>query len=118
MELSSTVVKKAAALRGKIRQHEYQYYVLDDPTVTDAEFDRLMNELKALESKYPQLVSPDSPTQRVGGAAREGFETVRHRRPMLSLDNAFSDDDLRDFDRRVHELTGREKPHYVVEHKF
>jgi DNA ligase (NAD+) len=118
MAVPQSVIKKAESLREKIRKHEYLYYVLDDPKITDAEFDRLMNELKALEAKHAGLVTPDSPTQRVGGAPREGFESVRHRRPMLSLDNAYSDEELRDFDRRVHELAGREKIDYVAEHKF
>jgi DNA ligase (NAD+) len=118
MAVPQSVIKKAESLREKIRKHEYLYYVLDDPKITDAQFDRLMNELKALEAKHAGLVTPDSPTQRVGGAPREGFESVRHRRPMLSLDNAYSDEELRDFDRRVHELAGREKIDYVAEHKF
>lgn len=88
-------------LRERIRQHEYQYYVLDDPLVTDLEFDRLIQELLQLEQEYPELITPDSPTQRVGGQAREGLVEVVHRLPLLSLDNAFSISDLRDFDRRV-----------------
>lgn len=118
MAVAQSVVKKAGSLREKIRKHEYHYYVLDAPKISDAEFDRLMNELKALEAKHPGLATPDSPTQRVGGAPREGFETVRHRRAMLSLDNAYSDDELREFDRRVRELAGRETVEYVAEHKF
>ena len=105
-------------LREKIRHHEYRYYVLDDPEVTDAEFDRLMNRLKELEAAHPELITPDSPSQRVGGAPREGFQTVRHARAMLSLDNAYSYEELRDFDRRVHEAGGRAKVEYVAEHKF
>jgi DNA ligase (NAD+) len=118
MAVPSSIVKKAEALREKLREHEYYYYVLDEPKITDAEFDRLMHELKALEAQHPGLATPDSPTQRVGGAPREGFETVRHRRAMLSLDNAYSDNELRDFDRRVRELAGRETIEYVAEHKF
>jgi len=105
-------------LREKIRHHEYRYYVLDDPEITDAEFDRLMNRLKELEAAHPELITPDSPSQRVGGAPREGFQTVRHARAMLSLDNAYSYDELRDFDRRVREAGGRAKVEYVAEHKF
>ncbi len=105
-------------LRQTIRKHEYRYYVLDDPEISDAKFDQLMQQLKALEAEHPHLRTLDSPSQRVGGAPREGFETVRHRRPMLSLDNAYSEEELRDFDRRVHELAGRERMDYVVEHKF
>ncbi|MBZ5528982.1 MAG: NAD-dependent DNA ligase LigA [Acidobacteriia bacterium] len=105
-------------LREEIRQHEYLYYVLDEPEISDAAFDRLVNRLKALEAENPKLVTPDSPTQRVGGAPREGFPSVRHARPMLSLDNAYSEEELREFDRRVRELAGREKIEYIAEHKF
>ena len=117
-ESKSAVRAKIEKLRKTIREHEYRYYVLDDPKISDAEFDKLMNQLKALEAKYPDLVTPDSPTQRVGGSPREGFQTVRHKRPMLSLDNAFSYDELREFDRRVRELAGRERVEYVTEQKF
>src|SRR5580704_18202459 len=77
-----------------------------------------MNQLKVLEAEHPELVTPDSPTQRVGGKPRAGFETYRHKVPMVSLDNAFSFEELQDFDRRVRELTGRERVDYVAEHKF
>jgi len=105
-------------LREEIRRHEYLYYVLDEPEITDAAFDRLVNRLKALEAENPKLVTPDSPTQRVGGAPSKEFPSVRHARPMLSLDNAYSEEELRDFDRRVRELAGREKIEYIAEHKF
>jgi DNA ligase (NAD+) len=105
-------------LREEIRRHEYLYYVADNPEISDAEFDKLMERLKALEAANPKLVTPDSPTQRVGGAPREGFQEVRHKVPMVSLDNAFSFEALRDFDRRVRELTGRLQVDYVTEHKF
>jgi len=105
-------------LREEIRRHEYLYYVLDEPEISDAQFDRLMDRLKALEAKHPEQVTPDSPSQRVGGAPREGFQTVRHARPMLSLDNAYTYDELRDFDRRARELSGRAKIEYIAEHKF
>lgn len=105
-------------LREKIRHHEYRYYVLDQPEISDAEFDRLLNQLKELEAKHPDLVTPDSPTQRVGGQPREGFVKVRHRRPMMSLDNAASFEALSDFDRRVREASGRKTVDYVCEHKF
>lgn len=88
-------------LRAELDQHNYRYYVLDEPSVPDAEYDRLFNELKALEAEHPHLVTPDSPTQRVGGSALAAFSQVRHEIPMLSLGNAFEEDDLRDFDRRV-----------------
>lgn len=116
--MSKSAAKEIAELREEIRQHEYHYYVLDSPKISDAAFDRLMNRLKALEAAHPELVTPDSPTQRVGGSPREGFQTVRHRRAMLSLDNAFSYEELAEFDRRVREGTGRERVEYVAEHKF
>jgi len=110
--------KKIEALREKIRHHEYRYYVLDDPEITDADFDKLMNELKRLEAEHPQLVTPDSPTQRVGGKPREGFVKAKHSSPMLSLDNAYSEEELRDWERRVHELSGRNDVEYVCELKL
>ena len=105
-------------LREKLRYHEYRYYVVDDPEISDAAFDRMMDRLKELEAAHPELITPDSPSQRVGGAPREGFQTIRHARPMLSLDNAFSYDALGDWDRRVREGSGHEKIEYVAEHKF
>jgi len=118
MATSKAVAKKIEKLREEIRHHEYCYFVLDEPEISDAAFDRLVNELKRLEAEHPDLIRPDSPTQRVGGTPREGFVTVRHRRAMLSLDNAFSFEELGDFDRRVRELSGRERVDYVTEHKF
>src|SRR6266567_4257526 len=114
----ANVKKEIEELREKLRYHEYRYYVLDEPEISDAAYDRLMNRLKELEAAHPGLVTPDSPTVRVGGAPREGFQTVRHARPMLSLDNAFSNDALRDWDRRVRQGSGREKIEYIAEHKF
>src|SRR5271157_769561 len=114
----STIKKELQDLREKLRYHEYRYYVLDEPEITDAAYDRLMNRLKEIEAAYPELVTPDSPSVRVGGTPREGFQTVRHDRPMLSLDNAFSYDALRDWDRRVRETSGREDIEYIAEHKF
>ncbi|MGA9813352.1 MAG: NAD-dependent DNA ligase LigA [Terriglobales bacterium] len=110
--------KKIEALRDKIRHHEYRYYVLDDPEISDAEFDRLMIELKKLEAEHPELVTTDSPTQRVGGKPREGFVKAPHSSPMLSLDNTYSEDELRNWERRVHELSGREEIDYVCELKL
>src|ERR1700731_396291 len=110
--------KKIEALREKIRHHEYLYYVLDNPEITDAEFDKLMQQLKDLESEHPSLITPDSPTQRVGGKPREGFVKVRHSTPMLSLDNTYNEAELRSWERRVHELTGREDVDYVCELKL
>jgi DNA ligase (NAD+) len=106
------------SLREEIRRHEYRYYVLDDPEISDAEFDRLMNELKKLEATHPELITSDSPTQRVGGKPREGFVKVAHSAPMLSLDNAHGEEELRDWERRVHELSGRKDIEYVCELKL
>ena len=110
--------KNVETLREKIRHHEYQYYVLDQPEISDAEFDRLMNELKALESAHLDLITPDSPTQRVGGKPRAGFVKVPHSSPMLSLDNAYTEEELRNWERRVHELSGRKDVEYVCELKL
>lgn len=88
-------------LRGQVRHHEERYYVLNDPEISDAEFDALLKALEALEAEYPDLITPDSPTQRVAGRPIEGFQTVEHLEPMLSLDNTYSSDELRDFDERV-----------------
>ena len=86
----STASQRAGELRAELRRHEHLYYVLDAPQITDAAYDALMNELKGIEAAHPELVTPDSPTQRVGGRPAEGFRKVAHSRPMLSLDNAYS----------------------------
>jgi DNA ligase (NAD+) len=112
------LVKKIESLREKIRHHEYLYYVVDNPEISDAEFDKLMRQLKDLEAEHPDLVSGDSPTQRVGGKPREGFVKVPHSSPMLSLDNTYSEEELRDWERRVHELSGRKDVDYVCELKL
>ena len=114
----AAIQKKIDSLRDKIRHHEYRYYVLDDPEISDAEFDKLINELKKVEAEHPDLITPDSPTQRVGGKPREGFVKARHSSPMLSLDNAYSEEELRDWERRVHELTGRSDVEYMCELKL
>src|SRR5512141_3413896 len=103
MSKSQDLAKRVETLREKIRYHEHRYYVLDDPEISDAEYDALMNELKALEKESPELIRPDSPTQRVGGKPREGFPKAAHSTPMLSLDNAYNEQELRDWERRVHE---------------
>ena len=118
MLTKSEAKKKIEKLRETLRRDEYLYYVLDDPKSSDADFDRRMAALKEIEAAYPDLAAPDSPTQRVGGAPREGFKTFTHVPPMISLDNTYSYDELADFDRRVRELTGRDKVDYVAEHKF
>src|SRR5579863_10701314 len=114
----ASVKKEIEQLREKLRYHEYRYYVLDEPEISDAAYDKLMLKLQSLETAYPDLVTPDSPTVRVGGTPRDGFQKVQHARAMLSLDNAFSYDALRDFDRRVREGIGSEKIEYIAEHKF
>ncbi|HET8965136.1 MAG TPA: NAD-dependent DNA ligase LigA [Candidatus Acidoferrum sp.] len=115
---TASIKKEIEELREKLRYHEYRYHVLDDPEISDAAYDKLLAKLKDLEAAHPELVTADSPTARVGAAPRAGFQTVRHVRPMLSLDNAFSFDALRDFDRRVREGVGREEIEYIAEHKF
>ena len=112
------IEKKVEGLREKIRYHEYRYFVLDDPEISDAEFDQLMIQLKKLEAEHPELITPDSPTQRVGGKPREGVVKAAHSSPMLSLDNTYSVDELRNWERRVHELSGRKDIDYVCELKL
>src|SRR6266851_8855071 len=112
------IERKIEALREKIRRHEHLYYVLDAPEISDMDFDRFMQELKKIETAHPELITPDSPTQRVGGKPREGFVKVAHSSPMLSLDNALNEGELRDFDRRVRELLGHAKFRYVAELKL
>ena len=119
----SDVQHKIDALRGKIRHHEHLYYVIDKPAISDAEFDDLMRELQRLEKEHPSLITPDSPTQRVGGKPKEGFAKVAHSRPMLSIDNVTSEEELRDWDRRVRSLAGDKAPDssqvsYVCEYKM
>ena len=109
---------RAASLRDSLRHHERLYYVEDSPEISDAEFDGLMRALQDLETRFPSLAQPDSPTQRVGGAPREGVEKASHSSALLSLDNAFNDQELRDFDRRARELLGVESIRYVGELKF
>ncbi len=109
---------RVARLRDDLRRHEHLYYVLDQPQITDAEFDALLRELQTLEAQHPGLVTPDSPSQRVGGAPREGVEKARHSSAMLSLDNAFDDAELADFDRRARELAGVDELAYVGELKL
>jgi DNA ligase (NAD+) len=116
---SAAAAARAAELRAQIAQHDYRYYVLDEPLVSDADYDRLMQELRALEAADPGLVSPDSPTQRVSGTPNAAFGEVVHRVPMLSLDNAFTEEDLLAFDRRIHErLEVSGELEYVAEPKL
>ena len=116
--VTKDVAHKIDTLRDEIRYHEHRYYVLDAPEISDAEFDRLMDQLKRLEAEHPELIALDSPTQRVGGKPREGFVKVRHSAPMLSLDNTYNEDELRNWERRVHELSGRKDVEYVCELKL
>ncbi len=109
---------KIEKLRDKIRYHEHRYYVLDDPEITDAEFDRLMDELIALEKEHPEVITPDSPTQRVGGQPSGQFAGVSHSTPMLSLSKTTSEAELRDWERRIHDLTGATQVDYVCELKL
>jgi DNA ligase (NAD+) len=118
MTKNATAAKQIEKLREELRRHEFLYYVQDEPEISDFKFDQKMEELKRLEAQHPELVTPDSPTQRVGGAPRKGFETRQHSPAMMSLDNTYSMEELEDFDRRARELTGREKIEYVTEHKF
>ncbi|MFH0797261.1 MAG: NAD-dependent DNA ligase LigA [Candidatus Omnitrophota bacterium] len=110
--------KRVAELMREINSHNYQYYVENNPVISDAEYDALVRELKTLEEKYPSLRRPDSPTQRVGGQPIEGFVTVEHPRPMLSLENGYSEEDVRDFDQRMRKLLGVSDIEYVVELKM
>src|SRR6058998_3199030 len=118
MQTTDKAGKEIEHLREELRHHEHLYYVLDQPGITDAEYDALMRKLSDLETAHPELITPDSPTQRVGGKPREGFVKARHSSPMLSLDNAYSEEELRDWERRVHELTGRSDVEYMCELKL
>jgi len=115
---AKSLERKLEDLRDKIRYHEHRYYVLDDPELSDAEFDRLMDELITLEAEHPELITPDSPTQRVGGKPSSQFASVRHSTPMLSLSKTTSEAELRDWERRIHDLTGAAQVDYVCELKL
>src|SRR5580658_11365471 len=114
----SVILRKIEKLREELRRHEHLYHVLDKPEISDAAYDALVNELKRLEAAHPELVTPDSPTQRVGGKPAEGFKKAQHSRPMLSLDNAYSAEELTEWDRRVHELAGPLPVEYTAELKL
>jgi DNA ligase (NAD+) len=116
---AKAAARRAAELKETLERYNYRYHALDDPEVPDAEYDKLMLELRALEAQHPELLTPDSPTQRVGAAPVAVFGVVKHRLAMLSLDNAFSEEDVRDFDRRVRERLAREEPvRYSAEPKL
>lgn len=118
-QISSDIQQRVDELRAALEDHNYYYYVLDDPRIPDSEYDRLFRELQKLESDYPELASDESPTRRVGSSAETSFAEVTHRLPMLSLDNAFSEDELQDFDRRVRDRLGADGAvEYVCEPKL
>ena len=112
------IKEQAEKLKKELRHHSYLYYVLDRPEISDFEFDHMYRQLVDLEKAYPELVTPDSPTQRVGGKASDDFQKVRFRKPMLSLSNAFNADELRDFDRRVKAGLGADHVEYITELKI
>ncbi|MET3929884.1 DNA ligase (NAD+) [Lysobacter sp. OAE881] len=118
MAKTQTPADRIAELRQRIDDANYRYYVLDDPAIPDAEFDQLLRELQSLEAEHPELVTPDSPTQRVGIAPSGTFAEVRHAIPMLSLGNAFTDEEVADFERRIEEKLGRRAPKFSVEPKL
>src|SRR2546428_6604493 len=113
-----TLTERIEELRNQIREHEYRYYVLDQPAISDYEFDQLMRELQKLEQEHPELVTPDSPTQRVGGEPAKAFPAHTFARPMMSLENAYSEEELRDWHRRVTQLAGTESVDYQTELKI
>src|SRR5437879_5807883 len=112
------ITAKLAKLRKELHEHDYRYYILARPTISDERYDALLRELAGLESQYPELVTPDSPTQRVGGSPSKEFPAVRHAVQMLSLANTYEEDELRDFDRRVKSLLGKARFRYTCETKF
>src|ERR1700730_5624409 len=116
--MKAKLVDEIEDLRNTLRRHEQLYYVLDQPEISDAEYDTLMNRLRDLETQHPELLTADSPSQRVGGKPREGFVKVEHSAPMLSLDNALNEQELRAFDARVREALGNESYRYVAELKL
>ncbi|MGC8777620.1 MAG: DNA ligase LigA-related protein, partial [Candidatus Caldatribacteriaceae bacterium] len=117
-ERREEIQREIERLREVIHHHDYLYYVLATPEISDAEYDALWRKLKELEEKFPEFVTPDSPTQRVGGKTQEEFASVTHSRPMLSLDNAFTEEDIRNFDRRVKKMLNVEEISYVLELKI
>jgi DNA ligase (NAD+) len=118
MGVPRDIAARAEKLRRELLEHDYRYYVLADPSIGDEQYDLLMRELQDIETRYPGLVAPDSPTQRVGGAPTREFATVTHVPPLLSLANTYSEEEIRDFDRRVRELLDGRTPRYVAELKF
>ena len=118
MPASEQVRLRIEKLRLELEQHNYRYYVLDEPSVSDVEYDSLFRELQTLEAAHPDLVTAESPTQRVGAPPLKDFDSILHSVPMLSLSNAFSEDEIRAFDRRVRESLGENVVRYAAEPKF
>ena len=118
MTRNSPVADKIHALRDEINYHNHRYYVLDDPQIPDKEYDRLFRELQSLEQQHPELITSDSPTQRVGATPLEMFEEVKHLVPMLSLNNAFDAQEVEDFERRIRERAEVDKVSYAAEPKL
>src|SRR6188472_1390304 len=116
--LTEALEQRAAELRRQLEYHGHRYYVLDDPEISDADYDALLNELRDIEAEHPELLTPDSPTQRVGGKPLDKFEPVKHLQPMLSLANARNADELRAWEARVRRLSGRDDIEYVTEPKI
>src|SRR3989304_1309635 len=118
MNVPGAVRRRAERLRAAIRKHDYRYYVLDRPSISDSQYDRLFTELVRLEVVHPQLVTPDSPTHRVAGAPQPAFSWIRHLAPMLSLESVTDLESVRRFDERVRAVLGGKRPRYVIEPKF
>ena len=116
--MKKDIEKKIQKLRGLINHHDQRYYVENKPEISDQEYDRLMKEIRKLEDAHPEFVTPDSPTQRVSGEVLEGFETVEHRVPMLSMDNTYSSKEITEFDKRVKKNLDSDKLDYIVELKI
>src|SRR6476660_6386406 len=116
--VKADVRREVERLRLEIQEHDHRYYVLDDPIVSDAEYDALFRRLESLEREHPELASPDSPTQRVGGTPQAKFGTVRHQHPMLSLSNVTSREEMQEFDARIRKFLGLERIAYVAEPKI
>src|SRR6185437_12816116 len=116
--MASAVEQEIRRLRKQIEHHNDLYYIKAEPAISDLEFDRLMQRLREVEQQHPELVTPDSPTQRVGGQPIAGFRPVEHRVPMLSIDNTYNEVDVREFDARVRRRLEGARPEYVVEHKI
>ena len=114
----SQAIKEIEKLRQEIRRHDYQYYILSQPDIPDKEYDTLMQRLRELENKFPEIITPDSPTQRVSGVIQEGFRTIKHRRKMLSLDNTYSYEELKEWAEKVQKGLGRSSVEYVAELKI